>query len=147
MTNALDRLKQIASKEPSGWLEDAKQRKENKGWTKRSMQIAVRILREIRAQKPVNGMTQKTLADAMGVSPQYINKIVKGQENLTLETIAKIEQILGIVLIEVPIPNRVNFPIEMAGNQERVDRNKAIPMGGKVIELNCDYTQPTGTNG
>jgi len=38
----------------------------------------------------------------MGVTPQYINKIVKGKENLTLETIAKIEKALGITLIEVP---------------------------------------------
>jgi len=47
-------------------------------------------------------MTQKKLAKLMGVSPQYINKVVKGKENLTLETITKIEQVLGITLIEVP---------------------------------------------
>jgi transcriptional regulator with XRE-family HTH domain len=141
MTNALHRINQIASPQQSGWLEDAKQRKENKGWTKRSMQIAVRILREIRAQKPVNGMTQKTLADAMGVSPQYINKIVKGQENLTLGTIAKIEQILGIVLIEVAVPRSSTV------KNDGVDRNKAVPMGGIVIEFKNNYSQPTGTNG
>ena len=46
-------------------------------------------------------MTQRKLAEKMGVSPQYINKVVKGKENLTLETIAKIEDVLGITLIEV----------------------------------------------
>ena len=40
--------------------------------------------------------------EMMGVTPQYINKVVKGKENLTLETITKIEQVLGITLIEVP---------------------------------------------
>ena len=38
----------------------------------------------------------------MGVSAQYINKIVKGSENLSLETISKIERALNIRLIEVP---------------------------------------------
>ena len=37
-----------------------------------------------------------------GVSPQYINKVVKGQENLSLETICKIERALVINLVQVP---------------------------------------------
>jgi ribosome-binding protein aMBF1 (putative translation factor) len=36
----------------------------------------------------------------MKVSPQQINKIVKGQENLTLETISKLEIALNIQLID-----------------------------------------------
>jgi transcriptional regulator with XRE-family HTH domain len=35
------------------------------------------------------------------VSAQYINKIVKGKENLTLDTICKLEQALEIELITV----------------------------------------------
>ncbi len=38
----------------------------------------------------------------MGVTPQYINKVVKGRENLSLETISKIEKALEISLVEVP---------------------------------------------
>lgn len=37
----------------------------------------------------------------MDVTPQYVNKIVKGKENLSLETIWKIEEALGINLISV----------------------------------------------
>ncbi|MCF8226228.1 MAG: helix-turn-helix transcriptional regulator [Bacteroidales bacterium] len=59
-------------------------------------------MREIRRQKPINGMSQKKLAEDMGVSPQYINKVIKGKENLTLETISRIESVLGTTLIEVP---------------------------------------------
>ena len=91
-----------ASNQNSGWLSEARERQANIDCTKRSFKIAVRILREIRAQKAVNGMTQKKLAEMMGVTPQYINKVVKGRENLTLETISRIEQVLGIALIEVP---------------------------------------------
>ena len=47
-------------------------------------------------------MTQAELANRLNVSRQHISKIVKGQENLTLETIAKIEEVLGVVLIAIP---------------------------------------------
>ncbi|MCD4769415.1 MAG: helix-turn-helix transcriptional regulator [Bacteroidales bacterium] len=102
MNTAKEKLNKIAAKEISSWKKEAKERKKTINWSKRSFKIAVRILREIRAQKPVNGMTQKKLASEMGVSPQYINKVVKGKENLTLETISKIEDVLGITLIEIP---------------------------------------------
>jgi len=45
------------------------------------------------------GLTQKDLAGRMGVSPQQVNKITGGQENLTLQTIIKLELILGIHII------------------------------------------------
>jgi len=37
----------------------------------------------------------------MGVSPQYVSKIVKGQENLTLETIDKKELALNVKILGV----------------------------------------------
>ncbi|HYX06112.1 MAG TPA: helix-turn-helix transcriptional regulator [Bacteroidales bacterium] len=102
MKDTVGKINNIASKEVSPWLEDAKKRQQNIALTRHSFKIAVRILREIRAQKPVNGMTRKKLAEAMGVTPQYINKVVKGKENLTLETISKIEGVLGNRLVKVP---------------------------------------------
>jgi len=33
------------------------------------------------------------------VSPQQVSKILKGKENLTLATIAKIEEVLGIEIL------------------------------------------------
>ena len=45
--------------------------------------------------------SQKDLADMMGVSPQQVNKMVRGSENLTLETISKVEKALGIQLMEI----------------------------------------------
>lgn len=111
MSKATEIINELASGEQSAWLEDANWRSENRDWLDKSFRIAVRILREIRRQKPLNGMTQKKLAEEMGVSAQHINKIVKGKENLTLETISKIEAVLGISLFEVP-SNTVNIPLE-----------------------------------
>ena len=47
-------------------------------------------------------MIKETLAQMIGVSPEYMNKILKGQENLSLETIAKLSEALNIELITFP---------------------------------------------
>jgi ribosome-binding protein aMBF1 (putative translation factor) len=80
------------------WLVEAKERQDNEAWLNVSAAIALRILGWLRKNK----MTQKELSQQLGYSPQYVNTIVKGSENLTLETIVKIEKVLGIKLIEVP---------------------------------------------
>lgn len=92
-----EKLSRITSNEPSKWVEDAKWRKENKGWLKKSQAIALKVLRTLREKK----MQQKDLAKALGVSDQQISKIVKGKENLTLDTITKLEDALGVRLMEV----------------------------------------------
>ena len=49
-------------------------------------------------------MNRKQLAEKMNCSPQYISKVLKGRENLSLETLSKIEMALGISIIkEEPI--------------------------------------------
>jgi len=97
MTNQ-QKLDALASGKRSGWLEEAVYRKENRVWLRRSQKIALKVLRTLREQE----ISQKELAVRIGVSPQQISKIVKGRENLTLESISKIEGALGIVLMEIP---------------------------------------------
>lgn len=151
----LQNFKKLVSKEKSGWLEKAKYRRENKAWLDKSASIAIRILSEIRKQKPVNGMSQKQLALEMGVTPQYINKVVKGKENLTIETICKIERVLTISLMEVPafaITQTYATPILV---HRKIERNDAQPIAKKqinydlLIRNNPNYTNytPNGTNG
>ena len=93
----IEEFQALVSDESSGWLEKAHWREENEAWLEKSALIAIKILRAIRDQ----GTSQKELADKMGVSAQYVNKIVKGNENLSLETISKLEAALGIKLIEI----------------------------------------------
>ena len=93
----LDKLNQTISTKPSKWLEEADYRFENKAWLQKSQAIALRILRDIRAK----GISQKDLAEKLNVSPQQVNRWVKGNENLSLETISKIECALGIELITI----------------------------------------------
>ena len=90
----IGRLNKIASHN-SGWIEEAKKRKENRSWQKHSQRIAIKVLKALREKN----IKQKQLAEMIGVSPQQVNKIVKGNENLTLQTIAKLEDALSIELI------------------------------------------------
>lgn len=82
------------------WLEKARYRRENRSWLRKSQRIAVRVLSILNEK----GMQQKELAEAMDVTPQQVSKIVKGKQNLTLETISKLELVLGVKLFEVPVP-------------------------------------------
>ena len=75
--------------------EDIRFRNENKAWLRESKTIAVKVLKALKEQ----GLSQKDLAEKMDVSPQYINKLVKGKENFTLETQVKLQQILDIPLL------------------------------------------------
>jgi transcriptional regulator with XRE-family HTH domain len=83
----------------SAWRQDAEIRIKNKKWLRYSSHIARRILAVISERRDLN---QKILAEKIGVKPQYINKVVKGQENLSLETISKISDALDIELIQFP---------------------------------------------
>lgn len=86
-----------ASPAPSKWRERAEYRQRNRKWLKRSQNIALTILERLDELQ----IKQKELAEKMGVSAQYVNKVLQGRENLSLETIDKFENVLGIELISV----------------------------------------------
>lgn len=92
-------LKEFIKDSPASdnWREKTEFRNANKAWLKKSAQVAVKILRSLREKK----MTQVQLAELLTVSPQQVNKILKGRENLTLETITRLESVLGIELITI----------------------------------------------
>jgi len=90
----LKKLDSLSSNKTSEWEQEARERKQKEAWLRKSQMIAVKILRELR----IKDLSQKQLADKMGVTPQTVNKWVKGKENFTLETIAKIESAIGISL-------------------------------------------------
>lgn len=107
-TERIINFEKLVSQEKSGWFEKAKWRQENHAWLEKSALIALKILRTIKEQ----GISQKELAEEMKVSAQYINKIVKGSENLSLETISKLEIALGIPLVEVlGFSSSINYEI------------------------------------
>ncbi len=91
----IEKLAEVAKPATRKSLEEAAGRKANEDWLRLSQEIALNVHCYLRDRK----MTRTTLAKAMNVSPAYIAKLLKGNENLTLETICKIEKIIGRKLI------------------------------------------------
>lgn len=71
--------------------------KEDLHWMEYSQQIALEVL-ETLSQRNI---TQKAFAEQLEVTPQAVNKWLRGKENFTIETIAKVEKALGIRLITI----------------------------------------------
>ena len=72
---------------------------ENQEWLLLSVKLALKI-RSLMASKNIS---QSELARRMGVGPAQVAKILSGQENIGLKTIAKIEAALGQSLFNVVI--------------------------------------------
>jgi transcriptional regulator with XRE-family HTH domain len=95
MTTNKEKFLALVSKEQTSTLERSKARIKNRAMLRESQQIAIKVLKKMEDL----GWSQKELARKMNVSPQQINKIVKGQENLTLETQIKLQNILCIPIL------------------------------------------------
>ena len=92
----LSGLKEHQSSAPSAWRENAEWRMANRSWLRYSQRIAMMMLDRMEEL----GLTQKQLAERMGCSQQYISRILKGTENLSIETITKIENALELAILE-----------------------------------------------
>lgn len=92
-----DKFFALVSKEETKTVARAKSRLANKSYTKISNRIAFEILERLDEL----GWTQKQLAEKMDVYPQQVNKWVKGNENFTIATLARLEEVLETKLIEV----------------------------------------------
>jgi transcriptional regulator with XRE-family HTH domain len=72
------------------------------------------------------GWSQRRLAKELNVSAQQVNKIVKGKENLTLETQVKLQQVLDIPILASYYENKIEeFSFEDFFNFE-VSKSKQI---------------------
>ena len=94
MSTIEERLRNHAPATPSRWREKAEWRQQNKSWLRYSQLVAIRMLEQMETEN----LTQKALAERLGCSQQYVSKILKGQENLSIETISKIEEALSLEL-------------------------------------------------
>jgi DNA-binding XRE family transcriptional regulator len=94
--NLFEQLNNIAEVDNS-WQNDVIYHEQNQEWLDYSAKIAVLILRILRENKEKGRFpsSQKELAEVIKVSPQQINKYIRGTENLTLETILRISQVLN----------------------------------------------------
>jgi len=99
MSKALDYLEAHQSPTPSRWREHAQWRRDNEHWLIYSREITFRVLRAM----DENAVTQNELAKRMGCTQQYVSNLLKGNSNMTLETISRLESALGLDLIKTAL--------------------------------------------
>ena len=95
----LEKLELVTATESSRWKERASRKADNPKALEKSRVIAINILNQLRKL----GMSQRDLAEQLQVTPQTVNSWLKGNSNFTIETIVRIEEVLGIELIGVSV--------------------------------------------
>ena len=118
--------------------------KEDLHWMEYSQQIALEVL-EILDQRNI---TQKAFAEQLEVSPQAVNKWLRGKENFTIETISKIERALGIRLLTIgnqPAENQfITSSLFYMKENYRADKPQTIwnkeMRSAKVFHMSSNYT-------
>ena len=85
-------LEEHQSSSPSKFEEEARWRQENEIWLRMSRSVAMTIIDYMQEHK----LSRSELASKLGVSQQYLSRILSGTENFSLKTIAKIEASLGV---------------------------------------------------
>lgn len=95
---AIMRLSRYQSESPSEWREKEAvyQTARSQGWLKYSRKIAIKVAMAMKYQN----ISRQELAERMGCSPQYVSRLLKGEENLSLETICKLEEALNIAILQ-----------------------------------------------
>lgn len=90
-----EKLLRLVSEDNSETLQKNRERIKNRAMLRASRQIAQKVLARLDAL----GWTQKQLAAALQVSPQQVSKILSGKENLTLDTLVRLQAALNISLL------------------------------------------------
>ena len=127
MSRAIEFLEAHQSPTPSRWREDAQWRRDNEYWLKYSRYITLQVMRAMDERS----VTQVELAKRMGCTQQYVSNLLKGSSNMTLETIARLENALDIDLVKSAltyvigygssVPSRYQYQSDSAG--EKLDPN------------------------
>ena len=95
---AIARLSRYQSPTPSRWRTEAEtvRNAKREGWLQYSRKIAIKMAIAMKQQD----LTRTDIATRMGCSPQYVSRLLKGEENLSLETICKLENALNIPILQ-----------------------------------------------
>lgn len=100
---ATEFLKKHESNAPSLFEENTRWRKENEQWLHWSRNVALSLIDYMQT----HDLTRAGLADKLGVSPQYVSKLLSGRVNFSFKNVSEIENKLGISCITVSVPELV----------------------------------------
>ena len=127
MSKAIEYLNRHQSTIPSRWREHAQCRRDNERWLNYARIITVKIMKAMDEQS----MTQAMLAERMGCTQQYVSNLLKGSSNMTLETIARIEDALKIDIIHSSLTSVAGYYEQANSNVRYFSEDDAIPYGEK----------------
>ena len=95
MATTLEILKNNQRGNGSEWRKSAEERRDSWSWQQYSVAIALKA----RKQMKQSGITQKMLAEKLHCTQQTISVLLSGTANLTLESIARLEEALDCNLL------------------------------------------------
>lgn len=104
-SKAIEFLEKHESATPSEFEKDAQYRIQNERWLRWSMSISLKIIDYMQ----LNGLTRADIAQRLGVSSQYVSRILAGNINHSLKSIAEMEDALGINLLPTPPSRTSNY--------------------------------------
>lgn len=135
MTNG-EKFLELVSEDESNTMEWAKEQNTNWKLRRAAQKISILILKRLKEL----GWSQRELAEKMDVSPQLVNKWVKGKENnFSFEILFRIGDYLGIDLIEIPLKKlRVEVSSQLIESSETYEKRELTDVC-KAISLSS-YT-------
>ena len=83
--------------------------------------IAFDIAMQIYKQMEKLGINKKDLAEKLNVSKSYITQLLKGKSNMTIETLIKVAEALGMTLQIKLVEKTVNTEVDIQN-----DKNSAL---------------------
>ncbi len=95
------------------------------------------------------GLARKAIAAKLGTSPAWVTKVLRGDVNLTIETMAKLSEAVGYVLqieikprvesISIPVSNVLAFPTFSRANIGSA-KGEAIEIGSeRFVSIELEY--------
>ena len=151
----IEKLTALVSSKNTNTVAKNKDRIKNRAMLRESQNIALKVLDRLEELH----WTQKKLAEKLEVSPQQITKIVKGQENLTLETQIRLQNILDIPILasyfekekvksssEVTITTTEKYvapKVNYSGENEILIAKKEIKMEYNPLSQKYNYFEKT----
>ena len=106
-----------------------KERIKHREMLRESRKIALKVLMKLDEL----GMKQRELAELMQVSPQQISKIVSGNENLTIETQIKLQNILKLPILASFYENHSVESISMQPLNETYHTTNSVASAGTYV--------------
>ena len=131
--NTMDFLRAHENKSENGFVSKAQYLQDNWSWLKYSYAIAIKVRRRMKEL----GITQKELASQLDCTQQHVSVLLGGKANMTLETMAKLEQALSFDLIGNSLQdfNYYNRIDETKGYLNDSAVSGPIPEGVKTSEF------------